>query len=147
MTADIARFIGTKISRISDSEQNKGILSWGSYMRIRVAIDVSKPLPRALKLHTVMGDEQLVSFTFERLPNFCYLCGKIDHIVKWCETRFKEDFVDPGEDTPYGPWLRAVSRLDNRSRGPQFRNSPAQCRHYDLDSAPDRRCTPRLVLS
>ncbi|KAL0408772.1 UNVERIFIED_CONTAM: hypothetical protein Sradi_1811600 [Sesamum radiatum] len=63
-----------------------------------------------------MGDEQLVTFTFERLPNFCYLCGKIGHISKWCETRFEDGFIDPGENSPYGPWLRALTRTDFRTR-------------------------------
>ncbi|KAL0345442.1 UNVERIFIED_CONTAM: hypothetical protein Sradi_4375500 [Sesamum radiatum] len=62
MAADIAQFIGEKIGGLQDLDQNKSALSWGSYIQIRVAIDVSKPLPRALKVRTVMGDEQLVSF-------------------------------------------------------------------------------------
>ncbi|KAL0324537.1 UNVERIFIED_CONTAM: putative mitochondrial protein [Sesamum calycinum] len=42
--------------------------------------------------------------------NFCYLCGKLGHISKWCDSRFQSELVDPGENSPYGPWLRAVGR-------------------------------------
>ncbi|KAL0292084.1 UNVERIFIED_CONTAM: hypothetical protein Scaly_2605700 [Sesamum calycinum] len=95
-------------------------------MRLRVAIDVTKPLPRVLKIRTVLGDEHTVTFTYERLPNFCYLCGKLGHISKWCDSRFQSEFVDPGENSPYGPWLRAVGRGDSRTRFPQIREPQMQ---------------------
>ncbi|KAL0318627.1 UNVERIFIED_CONTAM: hypothetical protein Sangu_2018900 [Sesamum angustifolium] len=124
MTSDIALFIGYRIGRLTEFNQQKGPESWGSFMRIRLAIDVSKPLPRALKIRTVLGDEHLVTFTYERLPNFCYVCGRIGHISKWCEQRFQAGFEDPGENTPYGPWLRALPRTDARTRFPHNRGNP-----------------------
>ncbi|KAL0347999.1 UNVERIFIED_CONTAM: hypothetical protein Sangu_1027700 [Sesamum angustifolium] len=69
-------------------------------MRIRVSVEVSKPLKRVLKLRTTLADEQLLSFTYERLPNFCYLCGCLGHLSK---------FTDPGEATSFGPWMRATN--------------------------------------
>ncbi|KAL0437847.1 UNVERIFIED_CONTAM: hypothetical protein Sradi_0492600 [Sesamum radiatum] len=81
--------------------------TWGATLRIRVTIVVTLPLPRAFRIRITMGDEQLVTFTFERLLNFCYLCGRLGHIDKFCDKRYEEGFQDPGNDTPYGPWLRA----------------------------------------
>ncbi|KAL0449153.1 UNVERIFIED_CONTAM: LINE-1 retrotransposable element O protein [Sesamum latifolium] len=34
----------------------------------------------------------------------------IGHISKYCDVHFTEGFVDPGDDLPYGPWLRASLR-------------------------------------
>ncbi|KAK4381260.1 hypothetical protein Sango_2985900 [Sesamum angolense] len=65
MTQDIVVFIENRLGRFKESGE-----VWGSYVRVRVALDVTKPLKRALKIHTVLGDEQLISFTYERLPNF-----------------------------------------------------------------------------
>lgn len=48
---------------------------WGSALRLRVSLCVSSPLGRALKMETANEDEVLVSFSYERLPNFCYLVG------------------------------------------------------------------------
>ncbi|KAL0311503.1 UNVERIFIED_CONTAM: hypothetical protein Sangu_2445000 [Sesamum angustifolium] len=50
MTLDIARFIGDKIGRLHTFDQAKGLESWGSFMRLRVEIDITKPLPWALKI-------------------------------------------------------------------------------------------------
>ncbi|KAL0444993.1 UNVERIFIED_CONTAM: hypothetical protein Slati_2222000 [Sesamum latifolium] len=132
MTKEIAGFIGSKIGCLREVDQYKGPASWGSFMRIRVAIDVSKPLTRALKIRTVLGDEQLLTFTYERLPNFCYLCGQLGHIKQWCESRFHKDFVEPGENTPFGPWLRTVPPAGLRSRLPLQPNSQSQSQAQPL---------------
>ncbi|KAL0303035.1 UNVERIFIED_CONTAM: hypothetical protein Sradi_6171600 [Sesamum radiatum] len=98
MTTEIASFIVAKIGRLKDCDLSKGPLSWGLFMRLHVALDVTKPLPRVLKIRTILGDEHIVSFTYERLPNFCYLLGKLGLISKWCESHFQADFVDPVEN-------------------------------------------------
>ncbi|KAK4395316.1 hypothetical protein Sango_1685900 [Sesamum angolense] len=89
---------------------------WGASVRVRVAIDITKPLKRALKLRTVLGDEILVTFTYERLPNFCYLCGRLGHLSRTCELQLQDGFCDPGPNTPFGPWLRAPAPPGSRGR-------------------------------
>ncbi|KAL0315420.1 UNVERIFIED_CONTAM: hypothetical protein Sradi_5420200 [Sesamum radiatum] len=66
-----------------------------------------------------MGEELVVSFTYERLQNFCYLCRCLGHIHSYYESRFEECFQDPREDLPYGALLRARQRRHSHSpRGP-----------------------------
>ncbi|KAL0355734.1 UNVERIFIED_CONTAM: hypothetical protein Sradi_4020300 [Sesamum radiatum] len=93
MTPEIASFISGKIGRLQHYDQPKMLESWGSFLRIRVTIDVSKPLPRALNIRTILGDEHIVTFTFKWPPKFCYVCGWIAHISKWCDTRFQPDLL------------------------------------------------------
>ncbi|KAL0439965.1 UNVERIFIED_CONTAM: hypothetical protein Slati_2479500 [Sesamum latifolium] len=88
----------------------------GSPMRIRVGLNVNKPLRRVLKLRTALGDELLISFTYERFPNFCYLCGRLNHLSKSCDKQLKADFIDPRKDTPFGPWLKANNPNNIRPR-------------------------------
>ncbi|KAK4421167.1 hypothetical protein Salat_2067200 [Sesamum alatum] len=57
------------------------------------------------------------------LSNFCHFCGNLGHIAKYCELQFEEGFVDPGSDSPYGPWLRAP--LPSRGRGQPTRRDPS----------------------
>lgn len=48
-----------------------------TFYRIRVAIDVSKPLKKGMKLKKNSGEWSTVEFRYERLPTFCFLCGII----------------------------------------------------------------------
>ncbi|KAK4424714.1 hypothetical protein Salat_1665000 [Sesamum alatum] len=83
-------------------------ISFYETVRIRININVTKPLKRALRICSKSGEESMIRFSYERLPNFCYLCGKLGHISRFCDLRFDAQFSDPGLHTPYGAWLRAV---------------------------------------
>ncbi|KAL0422180.1 UNVERIFIED_CONTAM: hypothetical protein Slati_3240900 [Sesamum latifolium] len=122
MTSEIALFIGEKIGRLRDCDHPKDLPSLGSFLRIRIAIDVTKPLARGLKIRTVLGDEYIVTFSYERMPNFCYLCEKIGHISKWCDLRFQAGFVDPGDN----PLMALGSEQFLEMRLEPFPSEPAQ---------------------
>ncbi|KAK4422753.1 hypothetical protein Salat_1857800 [Sesamum alatum] len=128
ITRDMACFIRNQIGRYVDVDMDDKRSTWGSYLRIRVAIDVRKPLRRVLKLRTTTGDEQKVTFTYERLPNFCYFCGLLGHISRACPLQFNDDFVDPGNDTPFGAWLRAPPP-NSRNRNTFPENKPPTLHH------------------
>ncbi|KAK4414997.1 hypothetical protein Salat_2606800 [Sesamum alatum] len=110
--------VGRLLSRLVgfwDMDMDDTGCTWGATLRLLVAINVNRPLPHALPIVSTLGDELLVHVTYERLPNFCYLSGKLGHIAKYYEVQFEEGFVDPGSDSPYGSWLRAP--LPVRGRG------------------------------
>ncbi|KAL0413620.1 UNVERIFIED_CONTAM: hypothetical protein Sradi_1563700 [Sesamum radiatum] len=144
MTKDMAQFIGNQIGifRDVDMDNNGGV--WGSSLRIWVSLNILQPLPRVLKLRTILGDEHLVSFTFERLLNFCYICGQLGHLSRLCETRFAEGFIDPGPNTAYGSWLHASNHPAGRSRwlGPRTHSSlhpVSRPTFVSTNSSPSRR--------
>lgn len=58
-----------------------------------------------------------VDFKYERLPIFCYWCGRVDHDERDCLqwTRSKETLRP--EEKQYGPWLRATQ---DRLQRPQL---------------------------
>ena len=68
-----------KVSELEDETGN------GQCMRVRVRLDISKPLCRGRKLGQVKGVEGWVSFEYERMPNFCYRCGIPNHGDGDCE--------------------------------------------------------------
>ncbi|KAF7835208.1 cysteine desulfurase mitochondrial-like [Senna tora] len=79
---------------------------WGKALRLTVTIDLTKPLKRGT---LVRGrDEQLlkVFFRYERLLDFCYVCGKLGHAIKDCNSDNHDD-LDDEQHLTYGPWLRA----------------------------------------
>lgn len=79
------------------------------FIRIRVKIDVTQPIKQGTYLRLRGGSRKWVAFTYERMPMFCYLCGMVGHMEKWCTTRYSEEFVDPGSNFPYGEWLKAAA--------------------------------------
>ncbi|KAL0361135.1 UNVERIFIED_CONTAM: hypothetical protein Sradi_3798000 [Sesamum radiatum] len=107
MTLGVAGYIGNRLGRFKQMDMDDSGCSWGATLRMRVSLDVNIPLQRAMKVRTTSGDEHLVTFSYERLTNFCYFCGRLGHISKYCKLPFAEGFSDPGTDTPYGAWLRA----------------------------------------
>ncbi|KAL0444637.1 UNVERIFIED_CONTAM: hypothetical protein Slati_2186400 [Sesamum latifolium] len=123
MNKDIATFIGDQLSKFRDVDMDNSNGLWGTSMRIRMSLDITKPLRRVLKLKTTMGDELLVPFTYEKLPNLCYLCGRLGHLSKACELQLADGFIDSGSNAPFGPWLRAQNTANNRNHIPPSRPS------------------------
>ncbi|XP_012858989.1 PREDICTED: uncharacterized protein LOC105978120 [Erythranthe guttata] len=82
------------------------------YMRVKIRIDVTKSLKRGMNLHNPDGTKNWAAFSYERLPNFCFLCGVVGHGENRCPARYDEDFADPGDNLPYGVWMRATGPPD-----------------------------------
>lgn len=104
---EIGRSLGAKLGLVEDLFVQKGGFYQG-YIRVRVQLNISEPLLWGTFLRTRDGVRHWVSFSYERLPMFCYLCGVIGHLEKKCTVRFRDDFVDPGKAFPYGEWLKAT---------------------------------------
>lgn len=54
------------------------------YLRLRVGISVDKPIPRVTHISSSKGEKIQLSLSYEKLPNFCYFCGVMGHLVKDC---------------------------------------------------------------
>ena len=68
------------VSRPKDPKDVDG----GSFLRLKITIDLSLPLCRG-RLVSLENDKQVwVSFKYERLPNLCYWCGRLTHVDKDC---------------------------------------------------------------
>ncbi|KAL0385693.1 UNVERIFIED_CONTAM: hypothetical protein Sradi_2963600 [Sesamum radiatum] len=139
----MAEIIGNQIGRFRHVDLDSGGQFWGASLRVRVGLNVTKPLRRILKLHTILGSELIISFSYERLPNFCYWCGYLGHIMKLCERQYESDFNEKQEPLPFGPWLRATTPAILRSRGTsQCVSRPCFATHYQPSSSTNRD-TPR----
>ena len=84
MTIEAAKGICHPLGRIShcrDEEETDG----GDFMRVRVELDITKPLSRGRQVRFGPDSDGWVSFRYERLPVFCYWCGRLTHDAKECD--------------------------------------------------------------
>ena len=89
---------------------------WGKFLRVRVQIDVTKKIVRGKRIVTKKnirgkriviegGEQRWISFKYERLPNFCYHCGLLNHGLKDYEERNGVDEQLDLSKLQYGVWL------------------------------------------
>ncbi|XP_019158837.1 PREDICTED: uncharacterized protein LOC109155670 [Ipomoea nil] len=100
----VGNFLGVFI-KIDDRFANA---PWKTFYRIRVSISVLKPLKRRMKLMKRDKTTCWVNFKYERLHNFCYFCGMMGHLHKYCLKA--RDAKIPVEQYPYDENLRAGFR-------------------------------------
>ena len=50
----------------------KSGLAWGPFLKIRVDVDITKPLMRGKMIHIKEMEDVWVFFKYERLLTFCY---------------------------------------------------------------------------
>ncbi|KAH7516250.1 hypothetical protein FEM48_Zijuj10G0115300 [Ziziphus jujuba var. spinosa] len=74
------------------------------YIRIQVEVDISKPLLTGF-LHKVGNGSSWIHFAYERLAEFCYMCGRIGHRKASCVNLQRVEERNDGEE--FGSWLRA----------------------------------------
>lgn len=117
LNSGMGMVIDNGLGKLVKVETSNGGYNCGDILRVRVWIDVTKPLKHALNVHGGMKGSLIVTFAYERLPNFCYRCGLLGHLLHDCSM----EFTDPSSDEvdmnslDYGDWLRAES-LGNRSK-------------------------------
>ncbi|KAH7517407.1 hypothetical protein FEM48_Zijuj09G0060300 [Ziziphus jujuba var. spinosa] len=69
-----------------------------------VEVDISKPLLTRF-LHKVGNGSSWIHFAYERLAEFCYMCGRISHSKASCVNLQRVEERNDGEE--FGSWLRA----------------------------------------
>ena len=89
-----------------DGKNNTSI--WREYMRIRIKLDVRKPLKRKKKIMKKDGTEFTVTCKYERLGEFCFSCGMVTHTDRFCRNSTTNDVT--GEMKEWGSWLKAPPR-------------------------------------
>lgn len=124
----IAKKLGNSMGMFEEMDL-KEINRMGKFLRLRASINLTKPLKRGSKLH-FQGKDIWVDYKYERLPNFCFACGRIGHQMRDCEECEDPDadgFRELEEkDQAYGPWLRA-SPLPKVTYEPSKESSSSAC--------------------
>ena len=86
-TRETSRAIGAKLGEVLDVDVAESGVHWGKFLRVRVQIDVTKKIVKGKRIIVEGGEQRWITFKYERLPNFCYHCGLLNHGLKDCEER------------------------------------------------------------
>ncbi|KAL5759511.1 hypothetical protein ACOSQ2_018349 [Xanthoceras sorbifolium] len=78
----------------------------GRFLRVKVQIDISRSLKRVVRMD-VDGDLIVALLKYERLPEFCFACGKIGHGMRDCTDDEARTEALEGAATKFGSWMRA----------------------------------------
>ncbi|XP_057770941.1 uncharacterized protein LOC130990729 [Salvia miltiorrhiza] len=113
MHPDVVRRIGEQIGVVEEIDMGVGGLCMGRFARVRVRWRMDNPLKRCVRL---LPDGEMegaiVLLLYEKLPNFCFACGKIGHLVRFCEDKK----VDKGGEFKFGVWLMAAKVQETRRK-------------------------------
>ena len=100
---EIGEFIGEVVMTQDDSEMREG-----TFMQVRVLVDISCPLCRGRKVNFEDDLDGWVSFQYERLLNLYFWCGMLLHDDKKCEIQLKSNGNLPLEQQQYGHQIKAL---------------------------------------
>lgn len=104
-TENRIKLIGGGLGRVLEVDYDG--VGWDKSARLKVLLDITKPLRRIQQIRSKEGQVVVIDIKYERLPNFCYACGKLGHIERDCLLLVEED---NGGDKQWGSWLRASPR-------------------------------------
>jgi len=97
--------IGATVGEVIELDVDDDEPGWGTFLRARICVDITKPLPRGRLLH--LNNQSLwIAFKYEKLPRFCFKCGRIIHGKQGCVKVGSSKQPYTGEDSQYGPWLK-----------------------------------------
>lgn len=89
--------IGGKVGEFMEMDEEEDGTTVGRFLRVKVRLDIRKPLMRGIMVHTEGkdGEEKPIwcPMAYEFLPDFCYTCGRIGHTDKVCDTKLMKGEV------------------------------------------------------
>ncbi|KAL5783740.1 hypothetical protein ACOSP7_008769 [Xanthoceras sorbifolium] len=150
MTKEIGWALGNKIGRVMDIDVGATGDCLGRFLRVRVVIDVTKPLNRFLRVCLLEGDpDTVLLLRYERLAEYCFQCGVVGHVVRECQIAYDSGGSSSVPEYKFGTWMRAESppkvrysrTVNETSSGARKQNQgsivPRSPGHEDTRGVPD----------
>jgi hypothetical protein len=124
MGREVGMQVGSTVGEVEDMDVLDDGVGWGEFLRVKIRIDLSKPLARG-RVIKLQGKEIWVAFQYEKIPWFCFKCGVVLHNSKKCGIYGGRKTQRAEETKEFGPWLRVPSpkrRFGQGNGQPQNKN-------------------------
>jgi hypothetical protein len=108
MGRDVGFQVGSTVGEVEDIDVLDDGVGWGEYLRVKIRIDLSKPLARG-RIIRVQDKELWVALQYEKIPRFCFNCGVAMHNNQKCGEYGGRKMQRAEKTDDYGPWLRVSS--------------------------------------
>jgi hypothetical protein len=107
MNKGVGTKIRTSLGKLDDVDVAGDRMGWGSYLRLRVTLDITKPLDHGRAL-SLAGKSTWVEFKYEKWLLFCFRCKRIVHRSRGCLVAPAMRLSSAEETKQWGKWLRAL---------------------------------------
>ncbi|KAM6556617.1 hypothetical protein CsatB_003636 [Cannabis sativa] len=118
MKETTVRGVGNTLGKFLEKDPKNFVGVWRDYLRVRVTLDIRKPLRRRQKLTHENGSWFWVHFKYERVPTFCFICGVIGHSDKFCSRLFQQPIDQITK--PYGEFMIATPQRSYKNIGARW---------------------------
>ncbi|KAM6570884.1 hypothetical protein CsatA_014964 [Cannabis sativa] len=126
MTLSVVMALGNYIGTFIESDPNNFVGIWRDYLRVRVRINVDKPIKRRMKISIDNLSWYWTNFKYEKIPTFCFICGIIGHSEKFCPRLFLKPLHL--HEKPYSLEQKATTQRRQSTFGAQWLRSGAAVR-------------------
>jgi 14-3-3 protein epsilon len=124
----VGQAIGHYLGELKEYDYRNTVHS--TYMRLKVRIDVTKPLQQGWKVRANEGNYVQIIFKYEKLGTFCYLCGLLGHTDKNCPKLFDMDHDDGTRE--WGESLRPLTSRIGTSATNKYLKDPIPSRPHTV---------------
>jgi hypothetical protein len=83
MGREVGVQVGSTVGEVEDVYVLDDGVGWGEYLRVKIRIDLTKPLARG-RIIQVQDQKIWVAFQYEKIPHFCFTCGTVVHSSQKC---------------------------------------------------------------
>jgi hypothetical protein len=142
MGKEMGQKLGAVIGNVEEVDTNEHGIGWGAFLRVKVQVNVHKPLPRGTMLR--MKQRSIwIPFQYEKVPRICFSCGVIYHGVKGCSGRDGGRRMGIREE--YGPWLRVQNPKPWLEKRKQWESEGIRPHFNGTDSGSEQSRTEEII--
>jgi hypothetical protein len=100
--------IGASMGEVLEVDVDDEGVGWGEYLRVRIVLDLTKPLSRGRRLK--LCDRSIwITFKYEKIPHFCFNFGVIQHGSHGYVSPGGVRRLGEGRESQFRRWLRVGS--------------------------------------